>query len=78
VTPILHLGEVPAHPHISGRGSVVEDAGVFRPGPAPRFSRTPSELPPEQGYDGALDGWGLDEAELERLRKARTVGPGLV
>ena len=78
VTPVLHLGEVPAHPHISGRGSVVDDAGVFRPGPAPRFSRTPSGLPPEQGYDGALDGWGLDEAELERLRKIGTVGPGLV
>src|SRR3954469_1455358 len=75
VTPILRMGEAPGHPHVSGRGVLVEDAGVTRPGVAPRFSRTPGELPPREGHDDALAGWGLDDVELKRLREAGALGP---
>ena len=37
-------------------GTVVDDQGVTRPAPAPRFSRTPAALPSD---DGDLTGWGL-------------------
>jgi alpha-methylacyl-CoA racemase len=74
VTPVLRLGEVPDHPHLRARGSVVDDGGVLRPAPAPRFSRTPASLPPVAGAPGALAGWGLDEGELARLRAAGLLG----
>jgi alpha-methylacyl-CoA racemase len=61
VTPVLRLSEAPRHPHVSGRHAMVEHDGVMRPNVAPRFSRTPSELPPAAGRPGALAGWGLDE-----------------
>jgi alpha-methylacyl-CoA racemase len=75
VTPILRMGEAPTHPHVSGRGVLVDDAGAMRPAPAPRFSRTPGELPPREGHDDALLGWGLDDVELKRLRELGAVGP---
>nr|MBO2473385.1 carnitine dehydratase [Actinomycetales bacterium] len=40
VTPVLSLAEVPRHPHIAARGSVVTVDGVTQAGVAPRFSRT--------------------------------------
>ena len=76
VTPVLRMGEVPSHPHVQGRGSVVQDAGVMRPAPAPRFSRTPGHLPPADGVPHALTGWGLDDRELSRLRESGVLGPG--
>jgi alpha-methylacyl-CoA racemase len=74
VSPVLRLGEVPVHPHIKERGSVVDHSGVTRPGPSPRFSRTPGSLPQPDGEPGALAGWGLDEQELTRLRASGVVG----
>jgi alpha-methylacyl-CoA racemase len=47
VTPVLAFGEVAAHPHIAARGTVVEHRGVPQAAPAPRFSRTATELPGE-------------------------------
>jgi alpha-methylacyl-CoA racemase len=70
------MGEVPAHPHVHTRGTVVDDDGVVRPAPAPRFGRTPAVLPPRHGATDALTGWGLPEHELDRLRAAGVVGPG--
>ncbi len=43
--PILNIGEMRQHPHVQARGIVVEHQGVLQPAPAPRFSRTPGELP---------------------------------
>ena len=40
VTPVLSLAEVPRHPHIAARGSVVTVDGVTQAGVVPRFSRT--------------------------------------
>jgi alpha-methylacyl-CoA racemase len=76
VTPVLRIGEVAAHPHVQARGAVVDDDGVVRPGPAPRFGRTPAVLPPRHGDADALSGWGLPEEELDRLRASGVVGPG--
>jgi alpha-methylacyl-CoA racemase len=45
VTPVLSFGEVPAHPHLAARGTIVERDGVPQAAPAPRFSRTPPEVP---------------------------------
>lgn len=42
--PVLSLSEVAAHPHIAARQAIVEVDGVAYPGPAPRFSRTPTTL----------------------------------
>jgi len=59
VTPVLRLGEAVEHPHVRARSAMVEHEGVMRPNVAPRFSRTPTELPPAAGRPGELDGWGL-------------------
>jgi len=45
VTPVLAFGEVPGHPHVAARGTVVSRDGVHQAAPAPRFSRTQTELP---------------------------------
>ena len=68
-TPVLGMEEAPEHPHNVARGSFVEVGGKLQPGPAPRFSRTPSsvpEPPPEPGADteSALAAWGFDADEI--------------
>jgi alpha-methylacyl-CoA racemase len=64
VTPVLTVGE-------AERGYLVRD-GLRQPAPAPRFARTPAELPgpaPEPGRHTReiLTGAGLTEAEIEAL-----------
>jgi alpha-methylacyl-CoA racemase len=64
VTPILDIGEVLGNKHLSARGVLSESFGMRQPQPAPRFSRTPSQiqgppcLPGEGGTD-ALRRWGI-------------------
>jgi alpha-methylacyl-CoA racemase len=45
VAPVLALSEVPHHPVIRERGTVVELHGVPQAAPAPRLSRSPAGLP---------------------------------
>ncbi|HEU0088503.1 MAG TPA: CaiB/BaiF CoA-transferase family protein [Pseudonocardiaceae bacterium] len=64
VTPVLAFAEVPAHPHIAARGTLVELGGVLQPAPAPRFSRTPPDLPtpprePDTDTAAVLADWGV-------------------
>jgi alpha-methylacyl-CoA racemase len=78
VSPVLTLGEAPAHPHLAARGAVVDVDGVQQPGPAPRFSRTPGQVgrpPASAGADTrqALQAWGFSAAEVERLEADRVV-----
>ena len=40
VSPVVPFADVPSHPHIAARGTVVEVGGLSRPAPAPRFSRS--------------------------------------
>ena len=73
VAPVLGLGEAPAHPHNRARGTFVDVGGVVQPGPAPRFSRTPSDPPtpparPGEHTDQALADWGVAPDEVARLR----------
>lgn len=71
-TPVLGMGEAVSHPHNAARGSFVEIGGKLQPGPAPRFSHTPADVPappPEPGADteSALAAWGLSADEIARL-----------
>jgi alpha-methylacyl-CoA racemase len=49
VTPVLAFGEVASHPHVAARSTIVERAGLPEAAPAPRFSRTATELPGDPG-----------------------------
>lgn len=72
VAPVLSMEEAPAHPHMRARGTFVEDGGVLRPAPAPRFERGAPETssPPAIGEHTlrVLRAHGLNEPEIDRLR----------
>ncbi|HEY6421789.1 MAG TPA: CaiB/BaiF CoA-transferase family protein [Pseudonocardiaceae bacterium] len=56
VAPVLSFAEVPMHPHIATRGTIVELDGVPQAAPAPRFSRSspaPPAPPRQPGADTA-------------------------
>ncbi|WP_447041591.1 CaiB/BaiF CoA transferase family protein [Streptomyces sp. DSM 118878] len=56
VAPVLSLREAPAHPHLAARGTFTDHGGITQPAPAPRFSRTPTEVrggPAQPGADTA-------------------------
>lgn len=77
--PVLSPFEAPDHPHNVARGTFVEVAGVVQPGPAPRFSVTPSEIskPPSNAgadTDEALASWGVPADRIAELRAAGAVG----
>jgi alpha-methylacyl-CoA racemase len=79
VAPVLSLTEATRHPHAVARGTFVEQAGVRQPAPAPRFSRTPPQLPnpptdPGRDTDALLRELGLDVAAIQRLRSSGAVG----
>jgi alpha-methylacyl-CoA racemase len=69
--PVLTLEEAPAHPHNVERGTFITVDGVVQPAPAPRFSRTPAEMPrsTSAGTDTAeiLLGWGFDRDEADAI-----------
>ncbi|HAM00997.1 MAG TPA: carnitine dehydratase [Acidimicrobiaceae bacterium] len=76
--PVLAPWEAHRHPHNEARGTFVEVAGVTQPGPAPRFSRTPSSIsrpPPVAGQDtdDALAAWGVEADRVKALREAGAV-----
>jgi len=77
--PVLSMAEAPSHPHNQHRGTFVEVEGVVQPGPAPRFSRTPSKIQrppskPGEHTEEALHEWGFSPAELDQLRSAGAIG----
>lgn len=76
--PVLSMEEAPQHPHNKERGTFVEVAGVTQPAPAPRFSRTGSEIqrPPAhagQHTDEVLGDYGFSADELASLREAGAI-----
>jgi alpha-methylacyl-CoA racemase len=76
--PVLSMEEAPKHPHMKHRGTFIEDGGVTQPGPAPRFSRTPSKIQrppakPGEHTEEALRDWGFANSELETLRKCGAI-----
>jgi alpha-methylacyl-CoA racemase len=78
LAPVLPMSEAPADPHVAARSTFVEVAGVVQPAPAPRFDRTPAGVPaappwPGQGGEAALSDWGVEAAEVARLRSAGAI-----
>jgi alpha-methylacyl-CoA racemase len=79
VAPILTMEEAIRHPHNVARGTFVEVGGITQPGPAPRFSRTPSAVPappaaPGEHTEEILAESGFSEAEVAGLRAAGAIG----
>jgi len=77
--PVLSMAEAPNHPHNQLRGTFVEVEGVVQPGPAPRFSRTPSKIQrppakPGEHTEEALREWGFSAADLDKLRGSGAIG----
>lgn len=62
--PVLTLDEAPNHPHNRARATFQQVDGFMQPGPAPRFSRTPSQMGaiPVVGEhnESAFQSWGVD------------------
>ncbi|UGY94151.1 CaiB/BaiF CoA transferase family protein [Streptomyces gobiensis] len=64
VSPVLSLTEARHHPQLAARHTLTEIGGVPQPAPAPRFSATPTAVPPpaETGTDRSeeiLAEWGV-------------------
>lgn len=71
--PVLTVDEATRDPHAKARQMYVDVDGVLQPAPAPRFSRTPSEVsrpPPVPGSktDEVLADWGFSTTEIATLR----------
>ncbi len=76
--PVLDFDEAPEHPHNKARETFVEVDGVVQPAPAPRFSRTPSQVQRPPSAPGAdteegLLAWGFSTADIAQLREAGAI-----
>ncbi len=76
---VLTPREAAEHPHLKARATLVERDGILQPAPAPRFSRTRSELgaaPVEAGAhtEDLLRELGYDAARIEALRTGKIIG----
>jgi len=76
--PVLSMREAPNHPQNRARGSFIEVDGVLQPAPAPRFSRTPSEVPSGPAFAGqhskeVLADWGIDTSRVAALLETGAV-----
>jgi alpha-methylacyl-CoA racemase len=76
--PVLSMSEAPKHPHNVHRSTFVTRDGVTQPAPAPRFSRTQTELPAAPPHVGAntdevLTAVGYSATEIAKLRESGAV-----
>ncbi|MBR1285997.1 CoA transferase [Bradyrhizobium sp. AUGA SZCCT0177] len=79
LAPVLTIDEAPEHPQMQSRDVYAVFDGLRHPSPAPRFSRTPSELrrpTPSPGRDSreALADWGISAAQILELETAGAMG----
>ncbi|MBR1142784.1 CaiB/BaiF CoA-transferase family protein [Bradyrhizobium sp. AUGA SZCCT0431] len=79
LAPVLTIDEAPEHPQMQSRDVYTLFDGLRHPSPAPRFSRTPSDLrrpTPSAGRDSrvALADWGISSAQIVELETARAMG----
>lgn len=70
--PVLSIDEAPKHPHLVARDTFISIDGVVQPAPAPRFSKTASNLrsaAPIPGNDTTecLREWGVSETTIAKL-----------
>lgn len=68
VEAVVPLSEAHRHPHLAARETFVDRGGVRQPSPAPRFSRSRTQVgsaPPQPGADtrDALTAWGIGDVE---------------
>ena len=71
--PVLSMWEAPQHPHNIARKTFIELEGLDQPAPAPRFSKTISEVrsPPAlagEHTDEILNEIGIDSNQIKTLR----------
>mgnify|MGYP003940846697 CR=1 FL=1 len=72
VSPVLSPEEALDHPANLARNVHVAVGGAMQPAPAPRFSRTPSDVPappgrPGEGGNARLRAWGIDADRIGQL-----------
>jgi alpha-methylacyl-CoA racemase len=72
LAPVLTIDEAPSHPQMKARNVYTMFDGLRHPSPAPRFSRTPSELTRPASLPGgdthtALEDWGISQQERQAL-----------
>ena len=70
--PVLRMSEAAQHPHNVARNTFIEVAGVTQPAPAPRYSRTTTDLPTAPAHAGqhpraVLGDWGVDAVRIDTL-----------
>lgn len=73
--PVLDFNEAAAHPHNAARQTYIDVDGMTQPAPAPRFSRTPSQVdfgsrPHGADTQDVLTDWGFSAAECDELKAA--------
>ena len=78
LSPVLDWDEAIQHPHNRDRGSFIEIAGVVQPGPAVRFSGTPTVVPrapsaPSEHTEEILRAWGTSPEAISALRRADAI-----
>ena len=76
--PVLNLSEAPHHPHNIARSTYVKKNGVMQAAPAPKFTRTPSEIagpPPEVSshIDEILTVCGYNDAAIRTLKECGAI-----
>jgi alpha-methylacyl-CoA racemase len=74
VTPVLSPWEALLDDHIAQRGTVITVDGLQQPAPAPRFSRTHSNVsgsPPSSvdAVESSLKNWGIESERIDSLRR---------
>ena len=78
VAPVLSMSEAPANLHNRARGTFVNLNGVLQPGPAPRYSRTETDMPAPPRAEGAdndaiLSELGYGDAEIAGLKASGVI-----
>ncbi len=75
MAPVLSPSKAVAHPHAVARAAFRADGGgTPEPAPAPRFDRTPAQVPsPDPGPEAALVAFGLSAEVAAVLVEAGTV-----
>ncbi len=76
--PVLDFHEAAQHPHNKARDTFVEVDGVVQAAPAPRFDRTPPQVPgaaakPGEHTDEILKDAGMSAAEIAALRQSGAI-----
>ena len=66
------MSEAAQHPHNVARNTFVEVAGITQPAPAPRYSRTITNVPTPPAHAGehtraVLADWGFDADRIDAL-----------